>query len=105
MRSPHSQCNPDSIRITYTTFRCALFGDGFLCNRSQREYEALVSETDDGRLSAWATGLEIAIFVRLQELEKDRHASTERAAIKAALRALRTIQEGKLGFSKWDSAA
>ena len=71
----------------------------------QRQYEALVSETDDKRLPERITALETVIFARLQELARDRYTTTERAAIQAAITTLRTIQEGKLGFPKWASVA
>jgi hypothetical protein len=71
----------------------------------QREYEALVSETDDDRIPERASTLETALFNREQELPHDAYASTERVAIDAATRTLRTIQEEKLGFPKWEKRA
>jgi hypothetical protein len=71
----------------------------------QRKYEALVSEIDENRITQCATALETAIFCRLQELPKNPSSSIERAAIRAAVVTLRTIQVEKLGFPRWNIAA
>jgi hypothetical protein len=70
----------------------------------QREYEALISETDDKRLLELATALEDALFLRLQQLPHHAYPTAEDVAIKAALRKLRTVQEQRLGFPKWENS-
>jgi hypothetical protein len=67
----------------------------------QREYEALISETDDKRLAERATALENALFLRLQSPAQHAYPTAEDVAIKVAFRKLHNIQEQRLGFHKW----
>jgi|SRR3954469_7822319 len=67
----------------------------------QREYEELISETEETRLSEKAAELEGALFTRMQELAGADNA-VERAAIQQASRTLLRVCQEKLGFPKWD---
>jgi hypothetical protein len=69
----------------------------------QREYEALLAETDEKLLFERATDLEDALFIRVQELSRDFYATAEREAMENAIKALRNVQEEKLGFPKWEN--
>ena len=71
----------------------------------RRKYAALVSEKDPNNLPKLATELEVALFLRCQELANDATPTTERVAIQKAVRTLRSIQEDKLGYPKWDKSA
>ena len=70
----------------------------------QREYEALITETDEKLLPERAIALEMALFNRAQDLAKDFDTTAEQAAIQAAVKKLRRVQEEKLGFPKWGVA-
>jgi len=71
----------------------------------QREYDAVMAETDLTKLREKADVLETAIFNRFQELAglSDHH--TERDALNLAVDNLRHIQQAKLGFPPWDEKA
>jgi hypothetical protein len=70
----------------------------------QREYEALISETDEARLPELATALEHALFERMQILG-NKHGTIEEKAIQAAIKTLRRVQEEKLNFPTWGNGA
>src|SRR3979409_1913331 len=69
----------------------------------QREYEALICETDEQLLPERATALEHALSLRVQQLAHHVYTTAEDVAIQVALRKLRTIREQKLGFPKLEA--
>jgi hypothetical protein len=67
----------------------------------QRQYEALISETEETRLREKAAELEGALFTRMQELAGTENA-VEKAAMQQASKTLLSVCQEKLGFPKWD---
>ena len=61
----------------------------------------IIHESDREKLHDKIQKLEILIFKRLQQLNKDGDARTERQAIYDALLILRNTKRDKLGFPDW----
>ncbi len=71
----------------------------------RRKYKRAGLRRKPQQASQVGTELEEALFVVCQELANDATPTTERAAIQKAVRTLRTIQEDKLCYPKWDKSA
>jgi hypothetical protein len=66
----------------------------------QREYEAVLSETDNTRLFKRVEVAEAAVLLRLEALSKDSDHHTERQAIDDALTHLGLLKRNRLGFDR-----
>jgi hypothetical protein len=67
-------------------------------------YQGALLEADPKKLAERVAEAEVAIFKRLQQLNRSQDGHVEREAIEDAIRALRVIKRYRLNFPDWESA-